>query len=125
LSSNAVAAPCGAALHTEHRSKGRLPEADHRFLADVVEGVAQSDRRCGLAFASGCWGHRGDENQLAVLAVLERIKVFERDLGLGVAIRLQVLLRDSELLERHFVDALHRRGLGDFDIGRHECVSWN
>jgi len=63
--------------------------------------------------------HRGDEDELAVGLALERVEVLERDLRLVVAVGVEMVLGDAELLERHLGDALELRGLGNLDVGRH------
>ena len=114
-----IASASRAALHPEHGTERRLAQADHRLLANVVECIAKADRSGGLALTSRSRADRRDQDQLAVLAVLERIQVLERNLGLGVPVGLEVLLGNAEFFERHLVDALHRGCLGDFDIRRH------
>ena len=78
-----IAAARRAALHAEARPERGLAQAHHRLLADAVETVAEADRRRRLAFARRRRADGGDEDQLAVLGVLQAIDVLEGDLGLG------------------------------------------
>src|SRR6185436_10112789 len=114
-----VAAAGRAALDAEHGPQRGLAQADEGLLADVVERVAQADRGGGLALARGRRADRGDQDQLAVLLRLQRVQVLERNLGLVVAVGLQVLLGDAEFLQRDFGDALQFRRLGDIDVRWH------
>ena len=82
----AIAAAGGAALHAEHRPQARLAQADHRLLADLVERIAESDRRRGLALARGRRAQGGDQNEFAVGLVLQAVDVVERDLRLVMAV---------------------------------------
>ncbi len=111
-----VAAARRAALHAEHRPQRRLAQADHRFLADVIERVAEAHGRRRLAFARGRRTDRRHEDQLAVLAVAQAVHVIERDLRLVVAVRLQRVFRYAQPAGK-FGRALHLRLLGDLDVG--------
>ena len=112
-----VAAAGRAALHAEARAERRLAQAQHRLLADVVERVGEADRGGGLALARRRRRDRGDQDQLAVLLVLERLDVVHRHLGLVVAVGLEVLRRDAELFLGDVEDRPLLGGLGDFDVG--------
>jgi len=114
-----VAAAGSAPFHAEHRAERGLAQADHRLLADVIERIAQAHRGRGLALAGRGRRHRGDQDELAVLFALQRIQIFERDLGLVVPVRLEMLFRDAQLLARDSSDALQFGGLRDFDVRRH------
>jgi hypothetical protein len=114
-----VAAARRAALHAEHRPERGLAQADRRLLADVVERIAQADCGGGLALARRRRADGRDQDQLAVLLCLERVEVLERDLGLVVAVGVEVLLGDAQALERDLADALQLRCLRDVDVGRH------
>jgi hypothetical protein len=61
----------GAALHAERRPERGLAQAQHRLLADVVERIGQAHRCGGLALAGWRWRDGGDQDQLAVRAILE------------------------------------------------------
>ncbi len=99
-----VAAAGRAPLHAERGTKRWLAQAEHRLLADVVERVGQAHRGGGLAFSRGRGRDRRDQDQLAVGAALERLDVVHRNLGLEVAIGIEVLWPDAELLARNVED---------------------
>src|SRR5262249_7945020 len=90
---------------------------------DVIERVAEPDSRRRLALARGRRRHRGDEDELSVRPVAQRLEVVERHLRLVVTVGDEVVLGDAEPLERDFGNPLQLRGLGDLDVGRHG-VSW-
>jgi hypothetical protein len=66
-----VAAARRAALHAECRPQARLAQAEHRALAELVEGVGEPDGRRRLPLAGGRRRHRGNENEPAVRPVLQ------------------------------------------------------
>ena len=68
-----IAAAGGAALDAEARPERGLAQAEHRLLADAVQRVAEPDRGRGLALARRRRGDRGDQDQLAVRLVLQRL----------------------------------------------------
>src|SRR5438552_560514 len=74
------------ALHAEARPEARLAQTEDRLLADMVQRVAEPDRRRRFAFASRRRGDCGYENELAVALAAERANVVERDLRLVSAI---------------------------------------
>ena len=57
--------------------KARLAQTQYRLPADAVEGVAETDRRRGLALAGRGRGDRGDEDQPAVRPVRQRADVIQ------------------------------------------------
>ncbi len=124
-----IAAARRAALHAEHRAERRLAQADDRLLADAVQRIAEADRHRRLAFARRSGGDGRHQDQLAVLLVLEVRAVIERDLGLVMAERREMLLRDAEPLLRERDDRLHLGVLCDLDIAeaslRRRHVSWS
>ena len=117
-----VAAAGRAALHAERRSERRLAQAQHRLLADVIERVGEADRGGGLAFARRRRRNRGDQNELAVLLVLERLHVFHRHLGLVMAVRVEILRGDAELFLGDVEDLPLLGGLRNFDVGFRRLV---
>ena len=80
----------GAALHAEDRAECRLAETNDRLLADTIERIAKADGHCRLAFARRSGGDGRDQDELAVLALVEVSAVVERDLRLVVAEGLQL-----------------------------------
>src|SRR5882672_1952541 len=116
-------APAGrAALHAEHRPERRLAQADHRLLADVVQRVAETDRRGGLALARGRGADRGDQDQLRVGLLLQAVEVLERNLRLVVPVGFEVFLWNTELGQRDLRDAFEFGFLCDFDIRGHRLA---
>ena len=117
-----VAAAGRAALHAEGRAERRLAQAEHRLLADVVERVGEADRGGGLALAGRRRRDRGDQDQLAVLLVLERLDVVHRHLGLVVAVG----SRFSAAMPSFSLAMLEDRPLGgglrNFDVGLRSLV---
>ena len=103
-----IAAAGRPALDAEHRAQARLAQADHRLLADQVERVAQADGGGGLALARRRRADRGHQDELAVLALGQRVEVVERHLGFVVTVGLEHIVGDAELLLRQRGDAAQR-----------------
>ena len=112
-----VTAAGSAALHAERRAKRRLAQAQHRFLADVIERIGEADRGRGLALARRRRGDRRHQDQLAVGLVLQGLDVVHRDLGLVVAVGIEVLRRDAQFFFGQLHDRPLRGFLGDLDVG--------
>ena len=93
-----VAAAGSAALHAEARPQRRLAEADAGLLADAVQAVAEADAGGRLAFAGGRGRDGGHQDQLAGRPVLQPMIEIQRDLGLVLAVVLQVVGADAESL---------------------------
>ena len=55
-----------AALDSEYRPEGRLPERDDHFLPDLFQTVSKPDRRCRLSFPGGRRRDSGNKDQLPV-----------------------------------------------------------
>ena len=88
------------------------------FFADVVERIAQAHGGGGLALAGRGRRDGGDQNQFAVLFILEAVDIIERYLGLVAAIGLKGFFGDAEL-GGDILNFVHFRLLGDFDITKH------
>ena len=114
-----VAAAGRAALHAEHRAQRGLAQADQRLLADAVERIAQAHGGGGLALAGRCGADGRDEDELAVGPLLQRVQVGQRDLGLVVAIRHQVLVGNAQPVAGDVAHALQCGPLGDLDVRGH------
>ena len=114
-----VAAAGGAAFHAEHRPEGRLAQADHRFLADVIERIAQPHGGGRLALARGRGRHRRHQDQLRVRTRLEPVQVSERHFRLEMPVGLEVLFGNAELRKSDLGNALELGFLCDFDVGGH------
>ena len=91
-----IAAAGCAALDAEDRSQRGLAESDNTLFADLAEAVRQTYAGRGLAFARGCRCDRGHQDQLAVLLVRVVLEEVVIDLGLVVAVLLDVLLVDAQ-----------------------------
>ena len=114
-----VAAAGAAALDAKAGADGRFPQAENGFLAQTVEGVGQADAGGGLAFAGGSGVDGGNQDQLAGGGVLQPAVKVQGDLGLGLAVKLQMLLLDADLGGNRF-NGLQPGFLGDFD-GAKSC----
>ena len=77
------------ALHAEDRAEARLTQTDERFLADLVQCIAQTDRGGGLALAGRRGADGGHKNQLAVRTISQAVDVVECDLRLVLAVLIQ------------------------------------
>src|SRR6187549_1802460 len=99
-----MAAAGAAALHSETGPERRLAHADHGLLADSVQRVAEADGGRRLAFARGRRRNRGDEDQLAVFVLLYASDQCVGQLGLVVAVRLEVVGVDAEAFLRELHD---------------------
>src|SRR5262245_6663726 len=111
-----VAAAGRAALHPKAGAERGLAQAQHGFLADVIERVRQSDGGGGLSFSRRRRSNSGNQNELSVRPALERFDEIHRYLGLVVAIGLKVLRRDAKLLARNLHDRALLRGLRNLDV---------
>jgi hypothetical protein len=117
-----VTAAGGTALHAERGPQRGLAQAQHRLLADVIERVGQAHGRRGLALARRRRRDRRDENELAVRPPLQRLDEVHRQLGLVMAVGLEVLRRDAEPLARDIEDRPLGGGLRDFNVGLRRLV---
>jgi len=86
-----IAAAGSTALHPETRAKRGFAQTDRGLLADPVQTVAKPHGGRGLAFAGRGRGDRGDKDQFAIRAVLDRIDEALADLGLVMAVRQQIV----------------------------------
>ena len=111
-----IAAAGRAAFHPEAGAEARLAQTDDRFLADMVQRVAEPDGRCRLAFAGRGRRDRGDEDQLAVRPVLQRRDIIEVDFRLVAAVGRHGVVGNPEFAG-DLADRAHRRRLGDLDVG--------
>ena len=101
-----VAAAGSAALDAEHGAQRRLTQGDHDVLAQLAHTVSQTDGGRGLALTGGGGVDGGDQNQLAVGLVSHVLQDVVVNLGLVVAVLLQILL-------------IHARDLGDLANVQH------
>ena len=110
-----VAAAGSTALDAEHGAQRGLTQSDHDVLAQLAHTVSQTHGGSGLAFACGGGVDGGDENQLAVGLVSHVLQDLVVNLGLVLAVLLQILLVYTGGLS-HFGDRLHYGFLCDFDV---------
>ena len=116
--------PAGcASLHAEARYERGFPDADGSVLSDPVQCVAESHRSRRLSFARRRRIDRGDQHQIAVIPVPNRLDELGRNLGLVMAEGQQVPLRNTELGP----DSLNWKlvGLsGDFNVCCHVLLPY-
>ena len=110
-----IAAAGRAAFHAEARPQAGFAQADQCIPAKQVHGVAETDRRRGLALAGRRWRHGRHEDQLAVLALAIAGDEAGADLGLVMPVGDQFLSRDAEPVG-NVLDRFERRRTGDLDI---------
>ena len=111
-----IAAAGRAALDAEYRTEGRLAQRDHRVFAELCHRLTEADGRGGLALARGGGVDGGDEHQLAVFTALQLGPHVCGQLGLVLAVQLQVV-RVQSGGRGDFRDRAHLAALRDFDIG--------
>ena len=113
-----VSAAGGAALDAEGRAHaGLADDRDHLFPQMGAEGLAQADGGGRLALAEGRRGDGRHVHVTALGAVLEPVEDVEVDLGLVLAVEVEVVLDEAEL-GGHFDDGVEGRRLGDVDVAR-------
>ena len=111
------------ALHAEARAQRRFADANCRFLANGVEGIAKADGGCCLAFTGRRRRDCGDQNQLPFRPIFQGTDEFKRNLGFGGAEVMQVFDRDIQL-GADIRNRLHRSLAGYFNIAQYPspCV---
>ena len=93
-----VAATRGAALDPEHGAERRLADRDRRAAPDAVETLREPDGRRRLALAQRRRADRRDDDVLAArVRRLDATDAVERDLGLGAAVELDLVLVQAEI----------------------------
>src|SRR5690606_23282660 len=81
-----IAATSRTALHAEAGPQRGFAEADSRALANAVQAITQTHTRRRLPFTRRGRGDRGDQDQLSVGAIFERLDEVEGDLSLVGAV---------------------------------------
>ena len=117
-----VAAARRAALDAEDRAQGWLADAGDHLLADVAQGLGQADGGDRLALAQRRRGDGGDVDVLAVGPVLEPLQDVQVDLGLVLAVELELVLEQADALG-NLLDGLHLRGLRDVQVARYSQLN--
>ena len=117
-----IAAPGSAPLEAEAGSQGRLPQSHAHFFPHAVQGICQS--HAGGSLALPCRGgvDGGHQHQLAILPVLYLLPDLRGELGLVLAVQLQIVLRQSQFCG-NLLDRLHLGFLCNFHIGFHGISS--
>src|SRR5690606_30776966 len=111
-----IAATSRTALHAEAGPQRGFAEADSRALANAVQAITQTHTRRRLPFTRRGRGDRGDQDQLAVGAIFERLDEVEGDLSLVGAVLKDRLLRNVEL-RAHLGDRPELGLTRNLDIG--------
>ena len=91
-----IAAPGGPALHPEHRAQRGFPQGDDAVFAQLLHGLAQPYGGGGLSLPRGGGVDGGHQHQLAVGPVAQPVDQGLAQLGLVVAVGLQLLLLDAQ-----------------------------
>ena len=92
-----IAAPGSATLHPEIRTERGFANTDHRLFTNAVQTIAKTNSRRRLTFACWRWVDGGDQDQLAIFAVLNRIDERLADFGLIMPVRQKVFALDPNL----------------------------
>ena len=108
-----VSAAGRATLHAEHRAEARLADAHHCLLAEAAERIGEPDERRALSFTGRGRIDAGDEHEAAARRALRDI---ESDLGLVLAVEIEVVAVEAEL-RGDVADGAELGGLGDLDVG--------
>ena len=112
----AVAAAGCAALDAECGTLRWLADAgDDAFAQLRAKGLAHADRGGRLAFAQRGRSYGGDVDVLALGAILQTLEDIEVDLGLVLAVQVEVVLGQPKL-GRHLSNRFQGSRLGDVDI---------
>ena len=110
-----ITAAGSTALDTKHRPQRGLTQGNHSLFPDLAQAVRKAHRGGGLTFAGGSRGNRCHQDQLTVWLILQVLQHPVVNLGLVIAILLNVLLIHPTVL-CHFCDFQRGCFLGDFDI---------
>ena len=114
-----IAAAGRAALDPERRPHAGLADDGHDVPAEVgPESLAQADGRRRLALAERGRRDGRHVDVVAQGAVLEPVEDVEVDLGLELAVEVEVILAEAES-RGHLDDGQELGGLGDVDVARH------
>ena len=92
-----VPAARAAALDAEHRAHRRLAQAQHDLLADLAEALCQRHARRRLAFTGLGRRDRGDDDELAVLALGQPFEDGQLHLAAVLAELFELVRQDAGL----------------------------
>ena len=117
-----ISTACGAALDTEHGAERRLTQGDNGLLTDLAQTVGETYCRGGLAFTGGSGVDGSDEYELSVRMICHVAQQGIVDLGLVIAVLLEVLFVDTGS-GGDFCDLLLFAALCDLNVGLefHKC----
>ncbi len=118
-----VTATGRATFDAEAGAEGGFADAAGGLLADAIEGIRQPDGRGCLALARGRGRDGRDQDQLALGFVLQALVEVQGNLGLGLAVVLDVLGPDAQFLG-DALDGQHLGVAGDVDIGGNGRGHW-
>ena len=108
----------GPALDAEYGAQRGLPQGHHGVLAQPAHPVGQTYGGGGLTLPGRGGIDGGDQHQLAVGPAFPVGQQLQVDLGLVLAVVLQIVLVHTCQL-RHLTDGTHGTGLGDLNIRFH------
>ena len=103
------AAAGGPALDAEDRAERRLAQAQHRPLADVAQPLRERHRRRRLALAGLGGGDGRDADDLRVGHARQPVERAQADLGLVLAVQVDLVLLEADL-----AGDIHDRAEGRF-----------
>ena len=105
-----------AALDAEAGTKRRFAQAYQGLPAGPVHGIAETDRGSGLALPRRRRTDGSGQDQFAVGVVLQAVNVVQRQLGLVMAVRLQVLTADTVLFRSEIDNVFFACPLGNLYV---------
>ena len=111
-----IAAARRAALDPETGAERGLAQARDGLFAEPIQRVGEAHGGGGLALAGGGRADRGHEDQPAVRFILQAVDVVQRELGLVVSVRREVLRGNPVLIPGQVNHGPHGRLARDFDI---------
>ena len=114
-----IPAAGGAALQPEYRAQRRLPQGDHRPLAQKRKRLSQPDGGGRLALPGGGGVDGGDKDQLALRLIPLLQQELLRELGLAAAVGLHRGGGDPGG-SGNLTDRLRHGSLGNLNIGHHD-----
>ena len=105
-----------AALDPETGAERGFAQAGDGLFAEPIQRVGEAHGGGGLALAGRGRADRGHEDQPAVRFILQAGNIVQRELGLVVSVRREVLRRDAVLIPGQVNHGPHGRLARDFDI---------
>jgi hypothetical protein len=111
-----VSATRRSAFYAETRTEAGLTQTNDRFLADMIQRIAQTNRRRCLSFSRCGRRDRGYENQLCIGPPLKPVQVIQGNLCLEMAIQKKIAELYAQLPVCNLSDGQHTRFLRYFDV---------